>query len=106
MRRLPARVPSAWRSVRCVHEALSQDVEDGGSRGRGDPSRSRNRSRASPKLATATGQETRGIEVDYDVFENLRPPNPPPTADNYGKPYEVADLNFKLKAGSKAVDAG
>ena len=58
------------------------------------------------ELAAATGQETHGIEIDYDIFENLQPPNLPPTAGNYGKPYEAADLNFKLKAGSKAVDAG
>ena len=58
------------------------------------------------ELAAATGQETHGIEVDYDIFEGLQAPNPPPNAGNYGKPYEAADLNFKLKAGSKAVDAG
>jgi hypothetical protein len=58
------------------------------------------------ELAAATGQETHGIEIDYDIFESLQPPNPPPTAGNYGKPYEAVDLNFKLKVGSKAVDAG
>jgi hypothetical protein len=58
------------------------------------------------EFGAATGQETHGIEVDYDIFESLTPPNPPPNAGNYGKPYEAADLNFKLKAGSKAVDAG
>ena len=26
------------------------------------------------ELAAATGQETHGIEVDYDIFESLRPP--------------------------------
>ena len=30
----------------------------------------------------------------------------PPNAAALGKPYEAGDLNFKLKAGSKAVDAG
>ena len=58
------------------------------------------------ELAAATGQETHGIEVDYDIFESLQPPNPPPDAGTYGKPYEAADLNFTLKADSKAVDAG
>ena len=54
------------------------------------------------ELAAATGQETHGIEVDYDIFESLAPPDP-------AKPrmvYFAGDLNFKLKPGAKAVDAG
>ena len=54
------------------------------------------------RIRAATGQETHGIEVDYDIFENLRPPDP-------AKPhavYHARDLNFRLKPGSKAVDAG
>ncbi len=50
----------------------------------------------------ATQQEAHGILVDYDIFKNVRPPDP-------GKPhliYEIGDLNFGLRAGSKAVDAG
>ena len=31
-------------------------------------------------LRAATKQETHGIEVDYDIFESLQPPTPPPTA--------------------------
>jgi hypothetical protein len=58
------------------------------------------------ELAAATGQETHGIEIDYDIFEDLQPPDQPPAAGNYGKPYEAADLNFTLKAGGRAVDAG
>jgi hypothetical protein len=58
------------------------------------------------ELASATGQETHGIEVDYDIFESLRPPSPPPNSGTYGTPYEAAELNFALRAGSKAVDAG
>ncbi len=50
----------------------------------------------------ATGQETHGIEVDYDIFENLAPPDP---ARRYHV-YHAMDLNFRLRAGSKAVDAG
>jgi hypothetical protein len=49
-----------------------------------------------------TGQEAHGVEVDFDVFENLSPPAS-------GKPlavYEAKDLRFHLKAGGKAVDAG
>ncbi len=50
----------------------------------------------------ATGQEAHGVEVDYDVFENLAPPDP---AQRY-RVYHSMDLNFKLKAGGKAIDAG
>jgi hypothetical protein len=53
-------------------------------------------------LRAATGQESHGLEVDYDVFENLRAPDA-------GKPhavYNARDLNFELKAGGRAVDAG
>lgn len=51
---------------------------------------------------TATGQEAHGVEVDFDIFEKLAPPDP-------GKRhavYHAMDLNFRLKAGSRAVDAG
>jgi hypothetical protein len=44
--------------------------------------------------------------VDYDVFESLQPPSPPPNSGTYGKPYEASDVNFALKAGGRAVDAG
>ena len=50
----------------------------------------------------ATGQEAHGVLVDYDIFKNVRPPDPT-------KPhliYEIGDMNFALRAGSKAVDAG
>lgn len=50
----------------------------------------------------ATGQETHGVVVDYDIFRNLRPPDP-------GRPhavYEISDLDFSLRPGSAAVDAG
>ena len=53
-------------------------------------------------FAAATGQETHGVEVDYDIFENVRPPDPrTPHAV-----YRAADFDFRLKPGSKAVDAG
>ena len=57
------------------------------------------------ELAAATGQETHGLEVDYDIFESLRPPVPPDSSKP-GRPYDAVDLNFRLKPGSKAVDAG
>ena len=50
----------------------------------------------------ATGQEGHGVEVDFDIFENLSPPDP---ARRYHV-YHAADLNFRLKPNSKAVDAG
>jgi hypothetical protein len=50
----------------------------------------------------AAGQEAHGIEVDYDIFESLAPPDP---ARRYHI-YHSMDLNFRLKANSKAIDAG
>jgi hypothetical protein len=54
------------------------------------------------ELTAATGQEAHGVELDYDIFENVRPPDPrAPHAV-----YHAADFDFRLKAGGKAVDAG
>jgi hypothetical protein len=53
-------------------------------------------------LRAATAQEAHGLEVDYDVFENLRAPN----TDKPHAVYNARDLNFALKSGGKAVDAG
>ncbi len=50
----------------------------------------------------ATGQETHGIEVDFDDFENLAPPDP---AKRHAV-YHASDLNFRLNPNGKAVDAG
>lgn len=50
----------------------------------------------------STGQETHGMEVDFDIFEKMTPPD----ASNRHAVYHAADLNFRLKAGSRAVDAG
>jgi hypothetical protein len=50
----------------------------------------------------ATRQETHGLEVDFDVFEGLGPPDPA----NRHAVYHAVDLNFRLKPGSRAVDAG
>jgi hypothetical protein len=53
-------------------------------------------------LTEATGQEAHGVELDYDVFENVRPPDPStPRAV-----YHVAEFDFRLKSSGKAVDAG
>lgn len=56
------------------------------------------------EFSKATGQESHGVELDYDIFENLTPPDPAP-ANRY-RVYHSMDLNFRLKSGSKAVDAG
>lgn len=53
-------------------------------------------------FAKATGQESHGIEVDFDIFEKMTPPDP---AKKYAV-YHAMDLNFRLKPGGKAVDAG
>jgi hypothetical protein len=50
----------------------------------------------------ATGQEAHGIELDYDIFESMKPPDP---ARRYHV-YHAMDLNFRLRANAKAVDAG
>jgi hypothetical protein len=50
----------------------------------------------------ATGQETHGLEIDFGDFEGLAPPDP---ASRHVV-YHAADLNFRLKPTSKAVDAG
>lgn len=50
----------------------------------------------------ATGQEAHGIEVDFDVFESMKPPNPARRYDVY----HSIDLNFRLNPKGKAVDAG
>jgi hypothetical protein len=53
-------------------------------------------------LRSATKQEAHGIEVDFDIFESLAPPDP---AARHAV-YHAVDLNFRLKPGGRAVDAG
>jgi hypothetical protein len=58
-----------------------------------------------PTLAAfreATGQEAHGIEIDFDTFEKMIPPDP----SQRHAIYHSTDLNFRLRPGSKAVDAG
>lgn len=50
----------------------------------------------------ATGQERHGVELDFDIFERMTPPDP----SQRHAVYHAMDLNFRLKSGSKAVDAG
>jgi hypothetical protein len=50
----------------------------------------------------ATGQETHGIELDFDIFRSLKPPDP----ENRSAVYHATDLDFSLAPQGKAVDAG
>ncbi|MDZ7637099.1 MAG: right-handed parallel beta-helix repeat-containing protein [Bryobacterales bacterium] len=54
------------------------------------------------ELRRGTGLEQHSVEVDFDIFEKLVPPDP---QRRYAV-YHAMDLNFSLKPGSKAVDAG
>ena len=56
------------------------------------------------EFKAATGQESNGLEVDFDIFESMTPPDPAP--DKRHAVYHAVDLNFRLKPGGKAVDAG
>ena len=53
-------------------------------------------------LSASTGQETHSVEVDFDIFEKLAPPDP----SQRHAAYHAMDLNFALKPGGKAIDAG
>ncbi|MBI2928413.1 MAG: hypothetical protein HYY24_22315 [Verrucomicrobia bacterium] len=53
-------------------------------------------------LVSSTGQERHSMELDFDIFQKLVPPDP---ALRHAV-YHAMDLNFQLRSGSKAVDAG
>lgn len=68
-----------------------------------EPKRSDRRSFATlEQFHEATGQEAHGVEVSFDVFKDLEPPD----VNRRHHVYHSMDLNFELKPGSKAVDAG
>jgi hypothetical protein len=54
------------------------------------------------EFGAATGQEAHGIEVDFDIFERMTPPDP---AKRHAV-YHAMDLDFRLRPAAKAVDAG
>lgn len=56
-------------------------------------------------FSAASGLEEHGMEVDYDIFENLEPPYPSPR-DKPGPVYHATDLTFQIRPDSRAVDAG
>jgi hypothetical protein len=53
-------------------------------------------------LQEGTGLERHGIEVDFDVFQKLSPPD----AARPHAVYHAMDLNFQLKSTAAPVDAG
>jgi len=54
------------------------------------------------EFQNATGQDRNSREVDFDIFENLKPPNPL----TRHAVYHAMDLNFRLRPGGAAIDAG
>ncbi len=54
------------------------------------------------EFSAATGQEAHSIEVDFNIFTRLTPPDP---AKRHAVYHEM-DLNFELHPNGKAVDAG
>jgi hypothetical protein len=56
------------------------------------------------EFQTATGQDRHSVEVDFDIFEKMTPPDPSPSGRH--AVYHAMDLNFGLKPQSNAVDAG
>jgi hypothetical protein len=55
-------------------------------------------------VRSATGQEKHGVELDFDIFERMTPPDPTPIKRHMV--YHAMDLDFRLKPQSKAIDAG
>lgn len=60
------------------------------------------RTRTLKEFSDKTGLEKHGIELDYDVFENVVKPDP----DKNNHVYQRDGYDFRLKNGSKAIDAG
>ena len=60
------------------------------------------RFRSLPEYSKATGQDLHSVLLDYDIFENVQAL----TTENPGRLYDAKDSDFRLRAGSKAIDAG
>jgi hypothetical protein len=54
------------------------------------------------EFQAGTGQEAHSIEVDYDIFADLRPPD----VSKYFAVYHAMDLDFQLRPKSPAIDVG
>jgi hypothetical protein len=63
--------------------------------------RERRRFTTLEEYSKTTGQDRHSVLVDYDVFVNVTPPGPDPRTL-----YKPADLDFRLRPASAAVDAG
>lgn len=63
--------------------------------------RERRRFKTLKEFTAATGQDAHSLVIDYDVFVKVTPPGPDPRTL-----YKPADFDFRLRAGSAAVDAG
>ena len=50
----------------------------------------------------ATGQDSHSLLVDYNIFEHVSAL----TTETPGRLYDPVDLDFRLRSGSKAIDAG
>ncbi len=53
-------------------------------------------------FSAATGQEPHGVMLDYDVLVRVEPPD----ANDRARVFQLDEFDFRLKAGSAAVDAG
>jgi len=60
------------------------------------------RFRSLSEYSETTGQDSHSVLVDYDIFENV----PALTTENPGRLYDAQDSDFRLRAGSKAIDVG
>ena len=63
--------------------------------------RERRRFKTLKEYSEATGQDRHSVLVDFDIFEKAGAPGPDPRTL-----YKPADFDFRLRAGSVAVDAG
>ena len=60
------------------------------------------RFRSLAEYSKATGQDVHSVSLDYDIFESVSAP----AAGDPGRLHDAKDSDFRLRAGSKAVDAG
>lgn len=60
------------------------------------------RSKTLTEYSRATGQDEHSIEVDYDIFSNVSKVDP----NDVTRVYKAEDLDFQLKPGTIAIDAG
>ena len=59
--------------------------------------------RHSQTMPLATGQDRNSVLVDYDIFVNV-PPLDARDSESLQTLYDAADLDFRLRSGSAAID--